>query len=177
MCVGRVEEGGTTNGPWAPTGTSPSAPVPLHLKIGAIALVAMAAFGIALFGGYIPGLRPNYSEPATIEVRGLPYYWTEYHLSWPVPPATTTTPSVVTFHNITFALWLTNWYSGPGGIVNGNGTEPNGTVYAFNLTLASLGANSTSPFFSPDREFGAAWSGQVFVELLVRATPPAGASS
>jgi hypothetical protein len=144
--------------------------IPRHLKIGAVALVAMGIFGVALFGGFVPGLRPNYSEPTTIEVNGLSYYWTEYHFPWPLPPANTTTPTLQIFHNISFQVWVTNWYSGAGGIVNGNGTEPNGTTYGFRLGGSSLGSNESGLFISPDKFLGAAWSGQAFVELLVLAS-------
>lgn len=151
----------------------PPRPVPLRVKVGAIGLVAIAAFGVALFGGFIPGLHPNYAEPRTIEVHGIPYFWAEYTLPWPYPPANSTAPTLVLFHNVTFAVWVTNWYGGQGGVVRGNGTEPNGTVYPFALGGAPLGANASTLFISPDAEFGAAWSGQAFVELLVRAPPGA----
>ena len=142
--------------------------VPLRLKVGAVALVAMGVFGAALFGGWIPGLHPTYSEPATVEVHGLNYYWTQYYFPWPIPPANTSTPTGLVFHNVSFEIWVTNWYGGGGGVVNGNGTEPNGTTYGFRLGGAVLGANASDLFVSPDSTFGAAWSGQPFVELLVR---------
>lgn len=145
--------------------------MPLRVKLGALVLVAMAVFGIALFGGLIPGLRPNYAEPSTIVVQGQSYFWTDYSFPWPYPPANTSTPTAVMFHNVTFRIWVTNWYSAIGGVVRGNGTEPNGSNYAFRLGAAVLGPNASALFLSPDKAFGAAWSGQTFVELLVRAPP------
>ena len=145
-------------------------PFPLRLKLGAIALAAMGVFGVALFGGWIPGLHPNYAEPTTIEVGGVSYYWTDFSIPWPLPPANSTAPSSVGFHNITFEVWVTDWYDlAGGGIVHGNGTEPNGTTYGFELGGAPLGSNASSIFVSPHHAFGAIWSGQTFVELLVRA--------
>jgi len=144
--------------------------VPLRYKVGALGFVAIAIFGIALFGGFIPGLRPNYTEPSTVDVRGLSYYWANYAFPWPYPPANTTAPSEVEFHNVTFHIWVTNWYSGTGGYVNGNGTERNGSVYTFRLGGSGLSANASTLYVSPDTEFGAAWDGQSFVELLVLAS-------
>ena len=116
-----------------PSGATSPHPIPLRTKLGAIAFVAMAVFGIVLFGGLIPGLHPNYAEPSTIEVDGQSYYWTDYSFPWPYPPANSTAPTPVAFHNVTFHVWVTNWYSPIGGVVRGNGTEPNGTSYAFRL--------------------------------------------
>ena len=170
--MGRAREGGTTIGAGGPAPRAPSGPIPLRLKIGAIGFVVIAVFGFALFAGFIPGLHPRYSNPATIEVRGLPYYWTNYEFPWPIYPANTTEPTPVLFHDVNFSIWVTHWYIGENWYVEGNGTEPNGTVYSFQLTSATLGSNATSMFVSPDDEFGAVWHGQLYVTLLVLATSP-----
>ena len=161
--------GESTEGPRSYRASRPPGRIPLELKIGAIGFVVIAAFGVALFGGFIPGLHPNYAEPRTVEIHGIPYYWEDYDMPWPYPPANSTSPTALTFHNVTFAIWVTNWYGEQEGVVHGNGTEPNGTVFSFALGGGSLGANVSSEYISPDGEFGAAWSGQLFVELLVRA--------
>ncbi len=131
---------------------------PTQLRVLAIGLGVMAVVGIALFGGLIPGLRPNYSAPATTVIAGHLYYVESSPLLAPFL-SNATAPWNVTFHNVTFELRLTNWYSVTGGIVHGNGTEANGIRYAF--TLGERLSNGSRPalFVSPDSVFAAEWLG------------------
>jgi len=131
-----------------------------------IAVSVGFAFIVLLFGGFIPGLKPNFTPSATTTVDGQPYYWTDYLIPGPDPPANTTTPSNVTFHNVSFSIWVTNWFSLTGGHVHGNGTEANGTAFSFVLEGFPV---ATTLYLTPDGSAGASWSGQSFVELLVRA--------
>ncbi len=132
-----------------------------QVRVLVVGLAAMAAIGIALFGGFLPGLRPNYSAADITTVAGHRYYVESSLLSTPVF-ANSTAPWNVTFHNVTFELRLTNWYSLQGGIVHGNGTEANGTRYAFTLgELLPNGSRSTF-FLSPDLIFAASWTGGWF---------------
>lgn len=126
----------------------------------------MAVVGIALFGGLIPGLRPNYSAPATTTIAGHLYYVDSSPLLVPFF-SNSTSPWNVTFHNVTFELRLTNWYSTNGGIVHGNGTEANGTRYAFALGERLPNGSRPALFVSPDSVFAAAWTGGWFGSLSI----------
>lgn len=135
-----------------------------------VGLVVMGGFGVALFGGAIPGLRPNYSAPNILVLHGERYYFTTVTLAFPLYPENHTQPASFTFHAVIFTVWLANWYSFNGGIVRGNGTEPNGTVYSFVLgTTTNPPVNSTF-YLSPDRLFaveGGGPVGGVWVHLMV----------
>jgi hypothetical protein len=141
-------------------------------KVLIVGLVVMGAFGAALFGGAIPGLKPNYTEPSTAVLDGEQYYYTNVFLSMPLFPINHTSPQFTTFHNVTFAIWLTNWYSVTGGLVRGNGTERNGTAYSFILGESETPPVNTTLFISPDRVFAAYWHGGFLggfsVQLLVK---------
>ena len=142
-------------------------------KVLVIGLFVMGAFGAALFGGAIPGLRPNYSAPSVIVVDGQPYYYTVVTVPTPGLFSNHSSPEAFAFHNITFHLWVTNWGSVTGGLVRGNGTETNGTVYSFVLGESVTPAVNATLFLSPDRLFGVYWSGGLLggsaVRLMVHA--------
>jgi len=141
-------------------------------KVLLVGLVVMGIFGVALFGGLIPGLKPNYTLPATVSLNGEPYYYTTVELDWPTLLSNTTAPQVFLFHNVSFWLWLTNWGSLTGALVNGNGTEPNGTEFSFVLGAAISPIANTSLFISPDHAFAVSYRGGLlagpWVELMVR---------
>jgi len=141
---------------------------PTQAKVLVVGLVVMLAVGFALFGGFVPGMKPNYAPPATLMVNGAPYYYTTVSLNLPSIINNTTTPQAFTFHNVTFQLWLTNWYSPTGGLVRGNGTERNGSVASFVLGTSEHPPVSTSLFVSPDRAFAVYWEGGVFAGTSVR---------
>lgn len=136
-----------------------------------IGLVVMGAIGIALFGGLLPGIKPNFGAPSVITVDGQKYYSETTPLEFPIL-TNTTAPWNVSFEHVTFELWLTNWYSPQGGLVHGIGTEPNGSSYSFVLGMQHASSVPVTLYLSPDRLFGAAWSGGPFggflVQLLVR---------
>jgi len=138
-----------------------------------VGLLVMVAFGAALFGGAIPGLKPTYSEPNVVVIRGEPYDFTAVSLATPSLPLDHTSPQSFAFHNVTFALWVSQWYSLSGGLVYGNGTESNGTVYAFILGESASPPVNTTLFVSPDHEFATYWPGGPLsgssVNLMVRA--------
>jgi len=130
-----------------------------QLRFLVVGLVVLAAFGAALFGGAIPGLKPNYSAPAYIVIDDQRYYYTTVFLATPFFPNNSTLPQTFTFENVTFELWVSNWYSSTGGLVHGNGTEPNGTVYPFLLGDSVVPPVNTTLFVSPDRLFAVYWQG------------------
>jgi len=136
-----------------------------------VGLVVMAAFGAALFGGAIPGLKPNYSGEDVAVLDGQRYYFTIVTVGTAGPFLNYSLPQSFAFENVTFTLWLSNWDEFTGGLVHGNGSEPNGTVYSFLLGDSSPATNGTL-FVSPDREFGVYWPGGpfggVWVHLYVR---------
>ena len=104
-----------------------------QVRVLVAGLVAMAITGGLLFGGAIPGLKPNYAEPTTITVDGEAYHYTTVELQPPNLFTNSTPPQLFQFQNVSFYLWVTNWGSLTGGLVRGNGTEPNGTCSNFVL--------------------------------------------
>lgn len=137
-----------------------------------VGLVVMGAFGAALFGGAIPGLKPNFSGPNVVYLEGQRYYSTTFFLATPLFPGNASAPQSVTFYNVTFELWVSNWNSPTGGLVHGNGTEANGTVYSFVLGISVNPPENTTLYISPDRAFAASWPGGplagFWVHLMVR---------
>jgi hypothetical protein len=140
-------------------------------KVLIVGLVVMAAFGAALFGGFIPGLKPNYSAPNILVLNGERFYFTTVFPATPFFPGNSTLPQSFTFHNVSFALWVSNWYSPNGGLVHGNGTELNGTVYSFVLGFSTIPPLNATQFISPDRVFAVSWPGGILggpgVRLMV----------
>lgn len=138
-----------------------------------VGLVVMGVVGGLLFGGLIPGLKPNYTEPATVSLGGVTYDYTQVKIRTPSLFRNSTTPEMFTFHNVSFFLWVTNWASISGGLVHGNGTETNGTVVGFVLGISSNPSVDRELFISPDRSFGVSWPGGWLagstVRLMVRA--------
>jgi hypothetical protein len=147
-------------------------PSKTQVRVLLVGLVILMAIGAALFGGFIPGLKPNYAPPATITVDGEPYYYTSVPLELPAILSNHTSPQSYTFHNLSFHLWVTNWYELSGGLVHGNATERNGSVYAFVLGQSSSPPVNASLFVSPDRLFAVSWTGGLlglpWVMLMVR---------
>lgn len=145
-------------------------------KVMVVGLLVMAIVGAALFGGFIPGLKPNYAGTDITELNGVPYYYTVIYLSTPFFPANQTSPQPFVFHNVTFLLWVTNWYGFTGGLVWGNGTEPNGTVYSFVLGQSYSPRVNATLYVSPDQEFAVYWPSGILggpgVRLMVRVPSP-----
>jgi hypothetical protein len=143
-----------------------------QLKVLLVGLLVMAVFGAALFGGAIPGLRPNFTPPSFLYIDGEPYYYTTVNLGMPNLFSNETTPVSFAFHNVTFVMWIANWGSFTGGIVRGNGTETNGTTYPFVLGQSVVPPVNTSLYVSPDRLFAVYWPGGPLagssVRLMVR---------
>ena len=144
-----------------------------QVRVLVVGLVIMGVFGGLLFGGVLPGLKPNYSEPSTVTIAGEAYYFTLVQLRTPNLLSYSTSPELFLFHNVSFSLWVTNWYSLSGGLVHGNGTEPNGTVASFVLGISANPPVDSQLFVAPDRGFAVSWPGGVLagstVRLMVRA--------
>jgi hypothetical protein len=142
----------------------------LQARVLVIGLVVMIAIGIALFGGYIPGLKPNYSAPDIRLVDGHRYYALVTPLHYP-GFTNISAPWNVSFRNVTFELQCVNWYSSTGGIVVATGTESNGTHYAFVMGQTLPNGTRSTLYLSPDRVFGASypggWFGGIAITLLV----------
>lgn len=140
-------------------------------KVLLVGLVVMGGVGAALFGGAIPGLKPNYNAPNIEIFNGEKYYFTTVFLNFPFYPVNHSLPHTFPFHGVNFTLWVSNWYSFTGGLVRGNGTEANGTVYSFVLGLSTSPPVNTTFYLSPDRLFGASWPGSplagFWVHLMV----------
>lgn len=151
----------------------------LQVRILLVGLAVMVAGGIVLFGGFIPGAKPNFSLSSIDSIDGHLYYAEPTPLHYPIL-GNSTSPWNVSFHNVSFQLAMTGWNYLTGGIVQGTGTELNGTHYSFELGVLPNGSRPML-FISPDREFGADWTGTWFgpsaVLLLVEVPPSGGASS
>jgi hypothetical protein len=144
---------------------------PNQLKALVIGLVAMTGVGVAFFGGYFPGIKPTLSGPSTVDVNGKPYFYTDLALPPPSFLANASSPAMAVFHNVSFALWFVDWDWAGGALVQGNGTEANGTSASFLIGSSPAHPSNESLFLSPDLEFGAYWPGLAqagdSVELLV----------
>ncbi len=127
--------------------------------------------GIALFAGYIPGLKANSTLPSTVTIDGRSYYWTDASLPFPIFPANTSSPVQTTFHNVTFHLWVTGWYQTVLGFLHGNASTINGTVYGFVLGGPTTLPGRTTEFLAPGDAWGAYWNGQLFAQLYVLVPP------
>lgn len=153
-------------------------PRPLPSPRRALTIVAVYAlaigFGVALFTGNIPGLGGHITT--NVKLYGHEYSTDEYYLPAPQPGNTSTSPTAVPFHNVTFWIWVTGWDSPFGTYVHINGTESNGSSYAFVLGGLNSNQSRVTLYVSPDAMFAAAWSGEFFVELLVEILPVAGAA-
>lgn len=141
-------------------------------RILIIGFAVWAAVGIVLFGGFLPGFKPSFSTTGLATIDGRPYHFEYSQVRAPLY-SNYTSPWNVTFFNVTFELWLTDWYSLNGGVLHGIGTEPNGTSYPF--VLGKLLPNGTRPLFflAPDLSFGVGWNGGlfggIFAQLYVEA--------
>lgn len=139
-----------------------------QVRVLVVGLVVMAVVGGLLFGGAIPGLQPNYAEPATITIDGEAYHYTTVQLQWPSLFSNTTPPQLFRFQNVSFYLWLTDWDSITGGLLHGNGSEPNGTVSYFVLGQSATPPVHANLYVSPDRVFAVSWPGGLLAGPWVR---------
>lgn len=140
---------------------------PINGRLTLVALVAAGAVGVALFGGYLPGLHPDYG-PAGIEtVDGHSYYYDTIVVPFPPIGSNTTSPEPHSFHNVTFWIWVTDWYSITGGELHGNATLANSSAYPFEFQGSEFGTGAAQVYLAPGGSVGAAWNGGVAATLLV----------
>jgi hypothetical protein len=148
-------------------------PRPLPKPRRTLAIVAVYAlaigFGVALFSGHLPGFEGQITS--NVNANGHTYAAESYYIPTPVWGENSTSPSEVVFHSLSFWIWVTNWGSPVGSYVHVNATETNGTSYALVLGGLLSSPNRTSVAFSPDQQFGAEWSGELFMQLLVELSP------
>lgn len=146
---------------------------PTQVRVLVVGLVIMGVFGGLLFGGVLPGLKPNYSEPTTVTIGGQAYYFALVKVRTPSLFSNSSSAEQFEFRNVSFFLWVTNWHSFSGGLVHGNGTEPDGNVSAFVLGFSSNPPVDSQLFVSPDGVFAVSWPGGLLagstVRLMVRA--------
>ena len=135
--------------------------------VGALAVCAVV--GLLLFGGLIPGLKPDYRVSPTTTFDGRTYYWTLAPLPIPLNGGNVTLPVNFSLANVTFVLWMTNWSIVGGSVLNGNATEPNGTVYHFSFGGFYGTPHWTDEYVSPGGAVAVVWRGQILAELLVLA--------
>ena len=136
-----------------------------------LGIAVWVVVGFLLFGGFLTGVKPSFSTSGLTTIDGWSYHY-EYSPIRAPTFTNTSSPWNVTFFNVTFELWLTNWYSMTGGVLNGVGTEPNGSAYAFALGLPLSNGTRITFFLSPDLAFGVGWNGgwlsEAFAQLYVR---------
>lgn len=130
-----------------------------QFRVMVIGLIVMGVIFAAFFGGFVPGFKPNYTNPSTIVIDGQSYYYTTVSLNVPAAFTNSTSPQAYAFHNVSFHLWTTNWYAPSGGLVWGNGTEPNGTTFSFVLGQSESPPRNTTLYVTPDRFFAVYWPG------------------
>jgi hypothetical protein len=141
-----------------------------QVKLLVVGLAVMAVAGGALFGGFLPGLHPTFGSDL-ITLQGHQFYEqsTPLHVPFLV---NTSSPWNVSYRNVTFQFWLTNWYSVSGGVVHGIGTEVNGSSHGFVLGIASLNGSRQTLYLAPDFDWGVWWAGGLLggfsVTLLVK---------
>jgi len=141
---------------------------PGQLRTTVIALAAAGLVGLALFGGYLPGLKPDYSNLGIADVNGHEYYWRVIEVPAPLPGGPNyTAPEPIAVENVTFWIWVTDWYSLAGGHLHGNASASNGTEYPFVLVGGGLPGTQVTQYFSPDAEVGAGWTGGSTANLFV----------
>jgi hypothetical protein len=141
---------------------------PRQARLTLVSLAACGVVGILLFGGYVPGLHPNFA-PATATFEGRAYYWTTVIVPIPYTGVNRTLPVSETFHNVTFWTWVTNWSIVGGTYLHGNASGPNSTVYPFTLGGSRFAANWTELYVSPGAAVVVEWTGGWGAYLLVLA--------
>jgi hypothetical protein len=132
------------------------------------ALVVAGIVGLLLFGGVLPGLRPDFRPPAIVTFDGEPYYWTTFAIPLPLPFSEVSAHYSVVLHNVTVWAWITNWSVVGGEYLHGNASEPNGTVYPFVMGGFPAQANWTDQYVAPGGAFVIEWNGGLVAYFLVR---------
>ncbi|MGB6500467.1 MAG: hypothetical protein WBG19_03570 [Thermoplasmata archaeon] len=131
------------------------------------ALVVSGIVGLLLFGGVLPGLRPDFTPPATVTVDGQSYYWTAFTVPLPLPFSEVSGHVSVAFHNVTFWAWITNWSIVGGEYLHGNASEPNGSVYPFVMGGFPAQTNWTDQYVTPGALIVIQWTGGLVAYFLV----------
>ncbi len=129
-----------------------------------VGLVAMAVVGVALFGGWIPGVHPG-AGGSVLTYQGRPYFWTFLTVPYPLWPANTSGPVNYTFHGAALALGTKNWYALGGGELVGTIAPENATPTNFTLTAAAPTAES------PNATVVLEWPGGILLYFLVLVPP------
>ncbi|MGB6442216.1 MAG: hypothetical protein WBF81_02835, partial [Thermoplasmata archaeon] len=137
----------------SPLPTTPTDPRWLAFVVAMF--VAGIVFGALLFTGNFPGLPGHITSDVSLD--GHEYYSDWYPAPFPSFGQNTTAPSEVTFHNVTFRLWISGWGSPYGSYLHGNGTELNGTPDAFVLGGPVSNASRATLYLSADAKFAVGW--------------------
>lgn len=138
-------------------------------RLTVVSLAVAGVIGVLLFGGFLPGLHPNFSPGPTTTFDGKTYYWTTLSVPTVWLGGSRTPPTFEAFHNVTFWTWLTNWSLLGGAYLHGNATEPNGTVYSFTVGGPPAASNRTTDYVSPGGAVVIKWEVSTTAELLVLA--------
>ncbi|HYA57714.1 MAG TPA: hypothetical protein VEH57_04520 [Thermoplasmata archaeon] len=138
-------------------------------KVLAVGLLVMVLIGVALFAGLIPGLKPNYNAPSVVTYDGREYYYATERV--PLPPilSNSSTPERLVFHNVTFWVWVSHWYSLTPGVLEGNVTLTNGSTYSFMLGGPPMLPTWVTSYVSPGHTAVVLWNNGLDFDLLVLA--------
>ncbi len=137
------------------------------LTVGA--LLVGGAVGIALFGGLIPGLRPNFTPPEFQTFEGRSYYWTQVLVPAPPLGANASVNETATVHNTTFQYWSEAQLAGTLTYLKGVANVPHGSSYPFVVGGGLVPAERTTQYVSADHEVAVLWMGGPTAEFLLLA--------
>lgn len=139
-------------------------------KITVVCLVIGGIVGALLFGGYLPGLHPQLSEPKYIELNGEQYVWTTLGVPSPIFGFNFTKAVNVSFANVTFFLWVTHYDGFDNQTLDGNATLSNGTVYSFALESRPDPSDRVTQYIAPGGAVAVEWNDTLNAYLLVHAS-------
>lgn len=148
-------------------GNPPAAP--WQQKATVVAVLVGVGIGAAVFGGLVPGLRPNFAPPEYVEFEGRMYYGSTIAAPSPLFGSNTTVPEEEFVHNATFWVWGTTAFGGFETFLDGNASFSSGHVYSFSLGGTVLSTNRTTQYVSSDGEIAVLWTGGPSAQLLVLA--------
>jgi hypothetical protein len=145
-------------------------PTPKQVKLTVGSLLAAAIIGGALFGGLIPGLRPNFSPPEFQTFEGRSYYWVEVLVPIVFPGTNVSSVENASVHGAVFEYWIMNQLGGRYTYLQGSATVANGTTYSFLVGGSLAPAERTTQYVSSDQEIVVLWTGGLTAEFLFLAS-------
>jgi len=140
---------------------------PRERRITVICFAIALVIGALLFGGYLPGLHPQYGSPTYLTVDGRAYYWTATDVPVPAFALNYSFPLETTFHNVSFWYWITNVSFLDTAQLHGNATVPNGSTFDFEVGSGHPLGTRTTEYIAPGGVVAVLWDGGIQFDLLV----------